>query len=95
MLQQDTPQDFVLATGDSHSVEDFVREAFAVVGIEDWQSYVVKDPQFIRPAEVDYLRGNASKAKEMLGWEPTVRFKEIVKRMVINDVKLLGGDIDE
>lgn len=94
MLQQDEPQDFVLATGESYSVEDFVREAFAVVGIDNWHDFVVEDPQFIRPVEVDYLRGDASKAKKILGWEPTVRFKEIVKRMVINDVKLLGGAID-
>jgi GDPmannose 4,6-dehydratase len=95
MLQQDKPQDFVFATGESHSVEEFVREAFKVVGIDDWQDYVVQDPQFMRPVEVDYLRGDASKAKKVLGWEPTVRLKEIIRRMVINDVKLLGGDIDE
>ena len=95
MLQLDEPQDFVLATGESHSVEDFVREAFKVVGIEDWQNYIVEDPEFMRPVEVDYLKGDASKAKRVLGWKPAMRLKEIVRRMVVNDVKLLGGDIDE
>jgi GDPmannose 4,6-dehydratase len=93
MLQLDEPQDFVLATGISHSVEDFVKAAFAVVNIEDWERYIVEDPKFMRPAEVDYLRGDASKAKEILGWEPTVQFKEIVERMVTNDIKLLRGEV--
>jgi len=92
MLQQDKPDDYVLATGISHSVEDFVREAFAVVGIKDWQKYIVKDPRFIRPVEVDYLRGDYSKAKEILEWEPKVHFKEIIRRMVLNDIRLLTGD---
>jgi GDPmannose 4,6-dehydratase len=90
MLQLDEPEDFVLATGEAHSVEDFVREAFNIVGL-DWQKYVVKDSEFIRPVEVDYLKGDASKAKKILKWEPKVKFNEIVERMVINDIVLLSG----
>ncbi len=89
MLQLDKPQDFVFATGESHSVEDFVREAFAVVGISNWQDFVKKDLRFIRPVEVDYLRGDSGKAKVILDWEPTVKFAEIVKRMVENDINIL------
>jgi GDPmannose 4,6-dehydratase len=92
MLQQDKPDDFVLATGVTHSVEDFVREAFNIVGL-DWQKYVVKDPQFMRPVEVDYLRGDATKAKRILEWKPKVKFPEIVERMVKNDIELLEGAI--
>lgn len=93
MLQLDEPDDFVFATGESHSVEDFVREAFKVVGIGNWQDYVVKDPRFIRPVEVDYLKGDASKAKKILDWEPKVKFPEIVKRMVMNDIDILKSEI--
>src|SRR5437879_2178146 len=82
MLQQDKPEDFVIATGKTHSVEEFVRAAFAHVGISDWERYVVIDPQFIRPAEVDYLLGDASKARQQLGWEPRVQFEELVAMMV-------------
>ena len=91
MLQLDTPQDLVLATGVSHSVKDFVREAFKIVGIDNWQDYIVEDPKFMRPVEVDFLRGDASRAKKLLDWDITVEFPEIVKRMVNNDIKLLGG----
>lgn len=89
MLQQDQPKDFVFATGESHSVQDFVEEAFKVIGIENWQDYVIKDPQFVRPVEVDYLKGDSSKAKRILGWEAKVKFPELVKRMVTNDINLL------
>lgn len=92
MLQRDNPEDFVLATGESHSVEDFVRESFKVVGIDNWKDYIVEDPRFMRLVEVDYLKGDASKAKEILNWEPTIRFKEIVKRMVINDIKVIEDE---
>ena len=91
ILQLEKPEDFVFATGESHSVEDFVREAFKVVGIDNWKDYIVEDPRFMRLVEVDYLKGDASKAKKILGWEPTVKFKEIIKRMVINDINILGG----
>ena len=87
MLQQDTPDDYVLATGQAYSVEDFLVEAFKSVGIDDYKMYVVQDPKFMRPAEVDFLLGEADKAKTVLGWEPQVSFKELVTRMVNNDVK--------
>src|SRR5258708_21408598 len=85
MLQQDTPEDYVIATGESHTVEDFVRAAFMRVGIEDWERYVSVDPQFMRPAEVDYLLGDASKARRQLGWEPRVKFDDLVAMMVDAD----------
>jgi GDPmannose 4,6-dehydratase len=89
MLQQDTPEDFVFASGQSNSVEEFVQEAFNVVGIQNWQDYVVEDTRFMRPVEVNYLRGDYSKAKELLGWEPKVLFSDLVQKMVENDLKLL------
>jgi len=93
MLQQDTPDDFVIATGSTHSVRDFVSAAFAIVGIPDWERYVETDPRFLRPAEVDYLIGDASKARTRLGWRPRVTFEELVRSMVENDLQLVknGG----
>jgi len=88
MLQQDAPDDYVVATGKTYSIEDLVRLAFAEVGIEDWQNYVRQDPKFFRPAEVDLLIGDPTKAKEKLGWEPEVQFPELVKMMVANDLKI-------
>ena len=91
MLQTDVPDDFVFATGESHSVEEFVKTAFEVVGITglQWKKYVTHDPKFMRPVEVDYLRGDYTKAKTTLGWEPSVKFKELVEIMVRNDIELL------
>ena len=86
MLQQDSPSDFVIATGETHSVKDFVKEAFQCIDIDNWEDYIVIDPKFYRPVEVDYLLGDASKAKEKLGWEPTIGFKELVKEMVEADI---------
>jgi len=88
MLQHDTPEDFVIATGETHSIREFLDLAFAEVGIDDWQPYVRQDPKFLRPAEVDLLIGDASKAKETLGWEPEVSFPELVKMMVENDLEI-------
>ncbi|NBT30123.1 MAG: GDP-mannose 4,6-dehydratase [Gammaproteobacteria bacterium] len=88
MLQHDTPEDFVIATGETHSIREFLDLAFAQVGIDDWQPYVRQDPKFLRPAEVDLLIGDASKAKETLGWEPEVSFPELVKMMVENDLEI-------
>ncbi|MBM3860632.1 MAG: GDP-mannose 4,6-dehydratase [Verrucomicrobia bacterium] len=88
ILQQDQPDDFVIATGETHSVREFCEEAFACVGL-DWKEYVAHDPRYERPAEVDVLVGDASKAKRILGWEPRVRFKELVRLMVEADVKAL------
>lgn len=89
MLQQDTPEDYVIATGETHSVEEFVQAAFNVVGISDWQSYVISNSaKFNRPAEVDYLIGDYSKAKEKLGWSPKTSFLELVEMMVKSDIDL-------
>jgi GDPmannose 4,6-dehydratase len=90
MMQHGTPDDFVVATGENHSVREFVEIAFGHVGL-DWQQYVKLDPRFLRPAEVDHLRGNAEKARRLLGWEPTVSFPELVKMMVDADLTLLQG----
>ncbi|GCF06890.1 GDP-mannose 4,6-dehydratase [Dictyobacter arantiisoli] len=90
MLQQDEPSDYVVATGVSHSVRDFVDAAFACVGIEDWSPYVRVEPQLFRPAEVEQLLGDASKAAEQLGWTPTKGFEELVRDMVENDIQQLA-----
>lgn len=82
VLQHSRPEDFVGATGESHTVREFVEEAFALVGISDWQKYVTSDDNYVRPSEVFNLRGDASKARSVLGWEPRVRFKELVRIMV-------------
>lgn len=87
MLQQDTPDDFVVGTGETHTVQEFVEEAFGHVGL-DWQKYVVIDPKFLRPAEVDLLLSDPTKANTVLGWKPTVDFKGLVRRMVDADLKL-------
>ena len=91
MLQQDQPDDYVIATGETHSVRDFVRTAFAHVGIDDWERYVETDPQFLRPAEVDLLIGDASKARQNLGWEPRVKFEELVGMMVESDLEYIAS----
>jgi GDPmannose 4,6-dehydratase len=88
MLQQERPEDFVIASGKSHSVRDFVRLAFECVGL-NWEDYVVIDPRFYRPAEVDLLIGDANKARRLLGWEPEVSFEELVEIMVRADLDRL------
>jgi GDPmannose 4,6-dehydratase len=88
MLQQDKPQDFVIATGETHSVEEFLDHAFGCVDL-DWHDYVVQDPRFMRPAEVDLLVGDPTKARKELGWEPKVSFSELVKMMVEADLAML------
>ena len=89
MLQQDNPDDYVVATGENHSVKEFLDLAFKAVGISDWNKYVLsnKTPH-MRPAEVDYLIGDASKAKRVLGWEPKTSFKELVEMMVKADLEI-------
>ena len=89
MLQQKNPDDYVVAMGENHSVREFVQEAFNVIGISDWKEHVKSSKEFLRPAEVDFLIGDASKARKVLGWEPKVGFKELVKMMVEADIKLL------
>lgn len=89
MLQEEKADDYVVATGENHSVEEFTKAAFEVIGEPNWKKYVKISKEFMRPAEVDFLIGDASKAKEALGWEPTVSFKNLVKMMVDADVELL------
>jgi GDPmannose 4,6-dehydratase len=86
MLQQDEPDDYVVATGATHSIRDLLDAAFAHVGIDDWSHLVRTDPEFVRPAEVDLLVGDASKAREVLGWQPTVDFPALVAMMVEHDL---------
>jgi GDPmannose 4,6-dehydratase len=88
MLQQDEPDDYVIATGETHSVQEFVEEAFGYVDL-DWRNYVVQDARFYRPAEVDLLVGDASKAGRKLGWEPTVDFRQLVRLMIDADLRRL------
>ena len=90
MLQQDTADDYVIATGVSHSVRELVECAFGHVGL-DWQKFVQLDPDFLRPAEVDHLIGDASQAQQILGWEPTVNFEQLITMMVDADVARLSA----
>ena len=94
MLQQDTADDYVISTGETHTIRELLDVAFARVGIDDWSKYVLQDPRFMRPAEVDLLIGDASKAADKLGWKPTVGFGELMTMMVDSDVdaqKKLAG----
>ena len=88
MLQQDKPDDYVVATGETHSVKEFLEESFAHVGL-DWEKYVVQDQRYMRPAEVDLLIGDPTKAEKHLGWKPKTKFKDLVKIMVEADIELL------
>ena len=90
MLQQPEPDDYVVATGETHTVREFCERAFGEVGL-DWQEYVRIDEQFYRPAEVDLLVGDPSKARERLGWEPEYSFEELIREMVREDVRALSG----
>ena len=87
MLQQDTPVDYVVATGETHSVREIVEEVFSYLAL-DWEALVEYDARYERPAEVDMLIGDASKAKDKLGWEPKVKFKDLVGIMVDADLGL-------
>lgn len=89
MLQKQKPEDFVIATGTDHSIKDFLDLAFKEIEINDWKKYVKIDPKFYRPAEVDILRGDSSKARDILDWKPKTSFKELVKKMVKNDIEIL------
>ena len=92
MLQADAPDDYVVATHETHTVQEFCEIAFSRAGL-DWQEHVYVDPAFVRPAEVDVLIGDASKAKRKLGWEPTVRFKQLVELMVDADLERLKATV--
>lgn len=86
MLQQDVPDDYVISTGETHSVRDFLKEAFNAINITDYKGYIVIDPKYYRPSEVEYLRGLSIKARKKLGWEPKIQFKDLVNRMVWSDI---------
>ena len=92
MLQQEKPDDYVIATGETHSVREFCEEAFNCAGL-DWRDYVEIDQRYFRPAEVDLLVGDASKAKQQLGWEPKTRFKELIQLMVDADIRILQDQL--
>ena len=89
MLQQDEPDDYVIATGETHSVKEFAEMAFSHVGL-NYQDYLSSDEIFFRPAEVHLLKGDYSKGKKILGWEPTVSFEKLIQMMVETDLKHLG-----
>ena len=93
MLQQDKPDDYVIATGETHSIRDFLDAAFQHIGITNWEKYVGQDPRFMRPAEVDVLRGDSTKAQTELGWKPKTSFYELVSKMVSNDIGELNNEI--
>ncbi len=92
MLQQENPDDYVIATGETHSVREFLLESFSHAGL-DWEKYVAIDPRYFRPAEVDLLIGDPAKAKKQLGWEPKVTFQELVKIMVDADIQSLNDEM--
>ncbi len=89
MLQQETPDDFVIGMGESHSVREFVSEAFAYVGL-DWEEHVEIDPRYFRPLEVEALLADPSKARDVLGWQPKVTFADLVKIMMDSDLQAVG-----
>lgn len=89
MLQQEDPDDYVVATGEAHSVREMIESAFAHVGIKDWEKYVKIDPQHMRPAEVPFLLGRADKAHQKLGWKPRTSFRDLIKMMVDADLQRL------
>jgi GDPmannose 4,6-dehydratase len=91
MLQQNQPDDYIIATGKTHTVKEWVEVAFRTVGL-NWEDYVVIDPKYIRPAEVDLLLGNSEKARTKLGWKPKVDFEQLIEMMVKQDLKKVMGD---
>jgi GDPmannose 4,6-dehydratase len=90
MLQQEKPDDYVIATGETHSVREFVETAFSLASIKNWQKYIKRDPVYYRPTEIDLLVGDITKAKKTLGWQPKVKFKELVKIMLEAECERLG-----
>lgn len=95
MMQHSEPDDFVLATGETHSIEEFLTLAFNAIGIDDWKPYVVQNPAFLRPAEVDILLGDPAKAERVLGWKREVDFSSLVNRMVEHDASLLNRTVPD
>jgi GDPmannose 4,6-dehydratase len=92
MLQQDVAEDYVIATGETHTISELLELSFAAAGIDDWKHLVESDPRFTRPAEVDILTGDASKARRQLGWKPKVDFPELVRMMVESDLEIEAGE---
>ena len=89
MLQQDKPDDYVIATGEEHTIREFLEIAFKCIDIDDWEKYVLQDERYMRPAEVAVLCGDSSKAREVLGWEPETSFERMIINMITNDIELL------
>ena len=89
MLQQDKPDDYVIATGEEHTIREFLEIAFKCINIDDWEKYVLQDERYMRPAEVAVLCGASSKAREVLGWEPETSFEQMIINMITNDIELL------
>ena len=89
MLQQDKPDDYVIATGEEHTIREFLEIAFKCINIDDWEKYVLQDERYMRPAEVAVLCGDSSKAREVLGWEPETSFEQMIINMITNDIELL------
>jgi len=94
MLQQDEPDDYVIATGETHTIREFLEVAFRIAGYDSWEPFVTHDTRFDRPAEVDLLLGDATKARETLGWTPKVNFEELVARMYESDLKNEQSNLD-
>lgn len=92
MLQQDKPDDYVIATGETHTIRELLETAFSYVGL-DYREYVKIDPKFVRPAEVDYLLGDPSKAREKLGWKREVSFRQLIEMMVNGDMKKIKQEM--
>ena len=92
ILQQDEPSDYVISTGETHSIKEFLDLAFQHIGITDWKKYVEQDPRFMRPAEVDLLRGDSTKAYNELGWKPKTSFEELVGKMVKGDIERIKNE---
>jgi GDPmannose 4,6-dehydratase len=89
ILQQEAPSDYVLGTGESHTVREFLEEAFGYLDL-DWRDYVELDPRYLRPAEVDFLLGDSTRARKKLEWEPRINFNELVRIMVDADIEAIG-----
>ena len=92
ILQQDEPDDYVISTGETHSIREFLDLAFQHIGITDWKKYVGQDPRYMRPAEVDLLRGDSTKAFDELGWKPKTSFNDLVGKMVKGDIERLKNE---
>jgi len=93
MMQQDKPEDYVIATGEVHSISEFLDNAFQCIGISNWSKYIKQDERFMRPADVYYLAGDSSRAREKLGWKRKTSFEKMISKMVTNDIKIIGGDL--